>query len=55
MNVSRIRLLTNNPRKVAMLEAGGIEVAGREPLWVGENPLNTGYLTVKTEKSGHLR
>lgn len=55
MNVSRIRLLTNNPRKVAMLEAGGIEVSGREPLWVGENVLNSGYLTVKTEKSGHLR
>lgn len=55
LRVRSIRLLTNNPRKVAMLEAGGIHVAAREPLWAGENPLNSDYLSVKAHKSGHLK
>jgi GTP cyclohydrolase II len=55
MNVGRIRLMTNNPRKVAVMEAHGIEVAERVPLLVGENAHNAAYLAVKRLKSGHLR
>lgn len=48
------RLMTNNPRKVAMLAAHGIEVVERVPLIVPPNPFNEGYLAVKAGKSGHL-
>jgi GTP cyclohydrolase II len=46
--------LTNNPRKVGMMQAAGVEVAERVPLMVGENPLNARYLATKAAKSGHL-
>ncbi len=49
-----VRLMTNNPAKVAMMEAQGIEVVERVPLKVGRGPLNEGYLDVKAKKSGHL-
>ncbi|HEU0222263.1 MAG TPA: GTP cyclohydrolase II [Paracoccaceae bacterium] len=49
-----VRLMTNNPRKVAMMEGAGIAVAERVPLKVGENPHNYGYLAVKAAKSGHI-
>lgn len=50
---SEIRLLTNNPRKVAGLEAAGIRIAGRVPLKAGENPHNQAYLDTKRTRSGH--
>lgn len=49
-----VRLLTNNPRKVAMLEKGGIAVTERVPLKVGETAENAAYLATKAAKSGHL-
>ncbi|MEE2861650.1 MAG: GTP cyclohydrolase II [Paracoccus sp. (in: a-proteobacteria)] len=49
-----VRLMTNNPRKVAMMEGHGIAVAERVPLIVARNPHNTGYLDIKARKSGHL-
>ncbi|MFW2543450.1 GTP cyclohydrolase II [Primorskyibacter sp. 2E107] len=54
MGFSGVRLLTNNPAKVAMLEHCGINVAERVPLRVGETPQNARYLATKAEKSGHL-
>jgi len=54
MGIARVRLMTNNPRKVEMLAANGIEVAERVPLAVGKNPLNEGYLETKALKSGHI-
>ncbi|WP_374290749.1 GTP cyclohydrolase II [Paenirhodobacter enshiensis] len=54
MGISRVRLLTNNPKKVKMLESHGIEVVERVPLKVGKNPLNAAYLATKAAKSGHL-
>ena len=54
MGFSTVRLLTNNPRKVAMMQASGIEVAERVPLAVGENRHNRAYLATKAAKSGHL-
>jgi len=49
-----VRLLTNNPRKVAMLESCGVQVAERVPLIVGRSHFNAGYLDTKAAKSGHL-
>ncbi|MEL7100773.1 MAG: GTP cyclohydrolase II [Pseudomonadota bacterium] len=54
LGFSAVRLMTNNPAKVARMEASGIGVAERVPLKVGENPLNAHYLSVKARKSGHL-
>jgi GTP cyclohydrolase II len=49
----RVRLLTNNPRKVTGLEAEGIAIAERVPLKAGLNPHNALYLDTKRLKSGH--
>jgi len=49
-----VRLMTNNPKKVAMMEAKGVHVAERVPLKVGESAHNTAYLATKAKKSGHL-
>jgi len=48
-----IRLLTNNPRKVAALEAEGIEVVETVPLKVGATAHNRAYLDAKRDRSGH--
>ena len=48
-----VRLLTNNPAKVAGLEAAGVRVSERVPLLSGANPHNEAYLETKRLKSGH--
>jgi GTP cyclohydrolase II len=50
---ARVRLLTNNPKKVDGLTAEGIEVAERVPLRSGLNPHNEAYLKTKRIRSGH--
>ena len=52
--MQRVRLLTNNPRKVSELEAYGIEVVERVSIEFAPNPENAAYLKVKKEKLGHL-
>jgi GTP cyclohydrolase II len=54
MGITQVRLLTNNLRKVAMLESCGVQVAERVPLKVGHTPENAAYLATKAAKSGHL-
>ena len=54
LGVHTMRLLTNNPAKIAMMEKTGISVAERVPLKVGETPQNAAYLATKAAKSGHL-
>ncbi|MES2684783.1 MAG: GTP cyclohydrolase II [Pseudomonadota bacterium] len=54
IGVNRLRLLTNNPRKVSSLQSNGIEVIERVPLRVGENTHNEGYLSTKRQRLGHL-
>ena len=49
-----VRLMTNNPRKVAMMQAAGVAVTERVPLRVGESAHNRAYLATKAAKSGHL-
>ncbi len=54
LGVSKVILMTNNPRKVAALEALGIEVVERRPLQTDSNPHNAKYLSTKAGKLGHL-
>jgi GTP cyclohydrolase II len=54
MGFSQVRLMTNNPGKLAVMNASGVEVVERVPLKVGLNPHNSRYLAVKAAKSGHL-
>lgn len=54
MGFSAVRLLTNNPAKIAMMERNGIAVTERVPLKVGETAHNRAYLATKARKSGHL-
>ncbi len=49
-----VRLMTNNPAKVARMQANGVTVTDRVPLRVGATPENADYLSVKATKSGHL-
>ena len=49
-----VRLLTNNPHKIAMMQSCGLTVTERVPLKVGETPQNSAYLATKAQKSGHL-
>ena len=54
LGVKRLRLLTNNPRKVVALQGFGMEVVERVPLHAGENPYNEAYLATKRAKLGHF-
>lgn len=54
LGIASVRLLTNNPAKVAMLQAQGITVSERVPLRVGQTAQNAHYLSTKAAKSGHL-
>lgn len=54
MGIGSVRLLTNNPAKVRILQAHGIAVVERVPLQVGKTEQNARYLATKALKSGHL-
>lgn len=54
LGIHRVRLMTNNPQKMADLSKYGIEVAERIPLMTDPNPSNEKYLKTKKEKMGHL-
>jgi len=54
LGVRRVRLLSNNPEKIAALEKAGIEVVERVPCVIEAHASNTGYLQTKKEKMGHL-
>ena len=54
LGVKKIRLLTNNPKKVVGLEGYGLHVVETVPLRVDPNPLNLRYLETKQQKLGHI-
>ena len=54
LGVDRVRLLTNNPAKVAGLETAGITVVERVAHHMPANPHNADYLATKRDRSGHL-
>ena len=53
LGIDSVRLLTNNPDKVAQLEEYGVSVAERVPLIVGVTEQNLGYLQTKRDRMGH--
>lgn len=53
LGVKQIRLITNNPRKIAGLKGYGLEIVERVPLLIEANDYNSHYLTTKGEKLGH--
>ena len=54
LNITAVRLMTNNPRKVAALQEIGVQVAERIALQAGANPHNEKYLKTKAGKLGHM-
>lgn len=53
LDIDTITLLTNNPHKVAALEASGIVIGALRPLIIAPNPFNLRYLDTKRDKFGH--
>ncbi|NMA01461.1 MAG: bifunctional 3,4-dihydroxy-2-butanone-4-phosphate synthase/GTP cyclohydrolase II, partial [Clostridia bacterium] len=51
--IKKIRLMTNNPRKIAGLEGYGLEVVERVPIEMNPTCANAKYLSTKKEKLGH--
>jgi 3,4-dihydroxy 2-butanone 4-phosphate synthase/GTP cyclohydrolase II len=54
LGVHKIRLLTNNPRKMVGLSGHGLEIVGRVPIKSKPHSQNARYLTTKKRKMGHL-
>ncbi|MET0114575.1 bifunctional 3,4-dihydroxy-2-butanone-4-phosphate synthase/GTP cyclohydrolase II [Limnospira fusiformis] len=54
IGVRHIRLVTNNPRKIAGLKGYGIEIVDRVPLLIEATDYNSVYLATKAQKLGHL-
>ena len=54
LGISRLRLMTNNPRKIVGLEGYGIEITERVPLETGLCAINEHYMRTKQEKMGHI-
>ncbi len=54
LGLRKIRLLTNNPKKIVGLEGYGLEITGRVPLKVAPGAHNARYLDAKERKLGHL-
>tara|TARA_Y100000996_G_scaffold277196_1_gene218548 strand:+ start:144 stop:1364 length:1221 start_codon:yes stop_codon:yes gene_type:complete len=52
--VSKMKLLTNNPKKIIGLDGFGLEITGRESIEFESNSVNEKYLTTKRDKLGHL-
>ncbi|OUC13275.1 MAG: 3,4-dihydroxy-2-butanone 4-phosphate synthase [Alkalinema sp. CACIAM 70d] len=54
LGVKQIRLITNNPRKIAGLKGYGLELVDRVPLLIEATNYNANYLATKAEKLGHM-
>lgn len=54
IGVKQFCLITNNPRKIAGLKGYGLEMVDRVPLIIEATPYNSGYLSTKAQKLGHL-
>ena len=54
LGVGKVRLITNNPDKIAQLEAGGLTITERVPMAPPSNPHNHQYIETKRVRAGHL-
>jgi 3,4-dihydroxy 2-butanone 4-phosphate synthase / GTP cyclohydrolase II len=53
LNVSKLKLISNNPKKRAALKGYGLEIVDTVPICIPANPHNEKYLQTKKEKMGH--
>jgi GTP cyclohydrolase II len=53
LGVSRVKILTNNPAKIAALKAAGLDVVAQERVIGRPTPQNVGYLAAKRDRAGH--
>ncbi|MBM3162993.1 MAG: bifunctional 3,4-dihydroxy-2-butanone-4-phosphate synthase/GTP cyclohydrolase II [Chlorobi bacterium] len=54
LGVQKMKLLTNNPKKIVGLEGYGLEIVERVSLEIAPNPVNRNYLETKRDKLGHM-
>jgi len=54
LGIKKMRLLTNNPKKIVGLQGYGLEIVDRIPIEIPPNPLNEKYLLTKRDKMGHM-
>ena len=54
LGVRKMRLMTNNPKKIIGLEGYGLEIVERVPIEIPPTDENMNYLKVKKEKMGHI-
>ena len=54
LGVRKMRLMTNNPKKIIGLEGYGLRVVERVPIEIPPNETNIGYLRTKQAKMGHV-
>jgi GTP cyclohydrolase II len=54
LGITRVRLITNNPDKIAALTNAGIEIVSHQRAPARTTPENLGYLTSKRDRAGHL-
>ena len=54
LGIRKVRLMTNNPRKIVALEGFDLRIVERVPIVIEPNPLNARYLSTKRQKLGHL-
>ncbi len=54
LGVKKMRLLTNNPKKIVGLEGYGLEIVERVPIEIAPNSVNLSYLETKRDKMGHM-
>ncbi len=54
LGVGKMRLMTNNPKKIVGLEGYGLQVVERVPIEIAPNEINQKYLETKRDKMGHL-
>ena len=54
LGVRKMRLMTNNPRKIVALEGFGLEIVERVPIKIEPTPHNRVYLSTKKKKLGHM-
>jgi 3,4-dihydroxy 2-butanone 4-phosphate synthase/GTP cyclohydrolase II len=54
LGIKKMKLMTNNPKKIVGLEGYGLEVVERVPIEIPPQAENINYLTCKRDKMGHL-